>query len=376
MKWKGLIIIALLMCVLSCGSREVRLPRVPDGLIELSDTVSLGIPRLPDAERILVHASDGPGYVNNVLLTSFGGKYYCMWQSSLRDEDTPDTQVLYAISADGRSWDVPSVLARPTDSTFVSPGGWIQRGDSLTAILNYVCAPDRSMGGTAWFTSTRDGRNWSAPQPVRMADGAPVQGIFEQDPLLLPGGRTVGAVHFRPELRVNPVYTDDPSALRGWKASIFPEGEGSPLEPSQYAAPDASLVMLFRDQASSFVKLASVSTDCGESWSAPAPTDIPDSRSKQCAGTLPDGRTFWVGNPTGNKSRRILVLTLSEDGYCFDKAFLLASPDDLPPKRHEGRYKTLGYNYPKATVIGTDLWISLSVNKEDAVLFRIPWEKL
>jgi hypothetical protein len=376
MKWKGLIIITLLMGVLSCGSREVRLPMVPDGLIELSDTVSLGIPRLPDAERILAHASDGPGYVNNVLLTSFGGKYYCMWQSSLRDEDTPDTQVLYAISADGHSWDTPSVLACPTDSTFVSPGGWIQRGDSLTAILNYVCAPDRSKGGTAWFASTRDGRHWSAPQPVRMADGAPVQGIFEQDPLLLPGGRTVGAVHFRPGLRVNPVYTDDPSALRGWKASIFPEGEGSPLEPSQYAAPDGSLVMLFRDQASSFVKLASVSTDCGESWSAPARTIIPDSRSKQCAGTLPDDRTFWVGNPTGNKSRRILVLTLSEDGYCFDKAFLLASPDDLPPKRYEGRYKTLGYNYPKATVIGTDLWISLSVNKEDAVLFRIPWEKL
>lgn len=376
MKWNGLIIITLLIGVLSCGSREARLPRVQDGLIDLSDTVSLGLPGLPDVERILVHASDGPGYVNNVLLTSFGGKYYCMWQSSLRDEDTPDTQVLYAVSADGRRWEEPSVLASPTDSTFVSPGGWIQRGDSLTAILNYVCAPDRAKGGTAWFASTRDGHHWSTPQPVRMADGTPVQGILEQDPWLLPGGRTVGAVHFRPGLRVNPVYTDDPSALRGWKEAVFPEGEGSPLEPSQYAAPDGSLVMLFRDQASSFVKLASVSADAGESWSAPSRTDIPDSRSKQCAGTLPDGRAFWVGNPTGNKSRRLLVLALSEDGYCFDKAFLLASPFDLPPRRHEGRYKTLGYNYPKATVIGGDLWISLSVNKEDAVLFRIPVGKL
>ena len=376
MKWNGFIIITLLIGVLSCSSREARLPRVSDGLFDLSDTVSLGLSGLPDAERILVHASGGPGYVNNVLLTSFNGKYYCMWQSSLRDEDTPDTRVLYAVSADGRSWDAPSVLARPTDSTFVSPGGWIQRGDSLTAILNYVCAPDRSKGGTAWFASTRDGHHWSQPQPVRLADGTPVQGIFEQDPLLLPGGRTVGAVHFRPGLRVNPVYTDDPSALRGWKEGVFLEGEGSPLEPSQYAAPDGSLVMLFRDQASSFVKLASVSSDYGESWSAPSQMNIPDSRSKQCAGTLPDGRTFWVGNPTGNKSRRLLVLALSEDGYCFDKAFLLASPDNLPPRRHEGRYKTLGYNYPKATVIGGDLWISFSVNKEDAVLFRIPWEDL
>ena len=105
-------------------------------------------------------------------------------------------------------------------------------------------------------------------------------------------------------------------------------------------------------------------------------TNIPDSRSKQCAGTLPDGRAFWVGNPTGNKSRRALVLALSTDGYRFDKAFLIAGTADLPPRRYEGRYKTLGYNYPKAVVLGDNLWISLSINKEDAVLYRVPLKSL
>ena len=134
--------------------------------------------------------------------------------------------------------------------------------------------------------------------------------------------------------------------------------------------------MFFRDQASSFLKLASVSDDRGESWSPPALTNIPDSRSKQCAGSLPDGRVFWVGNPTGNKSRRILALAISENGYRFDKAFLLAGPEELPTRRREGRYKTLGYNYPKAVVIGDELWIPLSQNKEDAIAFRIPLESL
>ena len=78
------------------------------------------------------------------------------------------------------------------------------------------------------------------------------------------------------------------------------------------------------------------------SWSAPALTNIPDSRSKQCAGTLPDGRTFWAGNPTGSKSRRILALVFSRDGYCFDKAYVLAPADGLPRQRFTGRYKTLG----------------------------------
>ena len=370
--WVGVACLAVLFQ--ACAPGENRRPGVPEGLLDLTDTMTLGLARLPGCERIVVHKSSG--YVNNVLLSAFGGRYYCMWQRSARDEDTPDTRVVYATSADGVRWEEPIDLAGPTDSTFVTPGGWLQRGETLTAVLNYICSPDRSKGGTAWYTSTRDGGAWSEPQPLRMADGQPMPGILEQDPLRLQSGRTVGAVHFRPGLRVNPVYTDDPSALTGWTEAAFPAGEGSPLEPSQYVGIDGKLVMFFRDQASSFVKLASLSEDQGASWTPPMETNIPDSRSKQCAGTLPDGRAFWVGNPTGSKSRRVLALALSTDGYSFDRAFLLAGPADLPPRRNEGRYKTLGYNYPKAVVLGDTLWISLSINKEDAVLFRIPLESL
>ena len=375
MRFQTHIILALLAVLLqACASRGQRFPGVPQGLFDLGDTVTLGLARPPECERIVVHES--PGYVNNVLVTAFEGRYYCMWQSSERDEDTPDTRVVYATSADGVHWEGPMDLAVPTDSTFVTPGGWLQSGETLTAVLNYICAPDRSKGGTAWFTSTRDGVAWTVPQPLRMADGRPLPGILEQDPLRLPDGRTVGAAHFRPGLRVNPVFTDDPAALTGWTEAAFPAGEGSPLEPSQYVTPDGKLVMFFRDQASSFAKLASISEDQGASWTPPMKTNIPDSRSKQCAGTLPDGRAFWVGNPTGSKSRLALALALSTDGYNFDKAFLLAGPSDLPPRRSEGRYKTLGYNYPKAVVLGDTLWISLSINKEDAVLYRVPLKSL
>jgi len=92
-------------------------------------------------------------------MTRFKGCYYCMWQQSACDEDTPDTGIRYARSIDGQSW--------------------------------------------------------SRPAPVLMADGTPVDGIFEQDPMMLPERRTVGAVHFRPGYQVVPVYTDDPSGVRG-----------------------------------------------------------------------------------------------------------------------------------------------------------------
>lgn len=360
--------LALALLVEGCRG-NVSVPRMADGLISTEDTLTLGLSRCPDMQWAEVFRSEG--YVNNAVLTRFKGRFYCMWQQSERDEDTPDTRVMYSVSADGINWSSPSLLAMPDSDHFASPGGWIQRGDSLVALVNYTFAPDRSKGGKAFFVSTVDGNNWSEKRPVLMTDGTPVDGIFEQDPIRLPDGRIVGAVHFQPGTKLCPVYADDPSGVRGWKKAFFPEGEGLPIEPSQYMAPDGTLVLFMRDQQSSFVKLYSLSTDRGERWSTPRKTNIPDSRSKQCTGTLPGGRTFWVGNPTGNKSRRALVLALSEDGYLYDRAYLLAGPEDLPPRRKEGRYKTLGYNYPKAFVQGDTVWVSLSVNKEDVAVVRI-----
>lgn len=354
--------------ILTEGCRNVpSVPRMEEGLIDTTDTLTLGLSRCQDMQWAEVYRSEG--YVNNAVLTRFKGRFYCMWQQSEKDEDTPETRILYAISDDGLAWSNPSVLAMPTDDHFASPGGWLQRGDSLSAIVNYTFAPDRSKGGEAFYVSTADGISWSAPRPVLMADGKPVDGIFEQDPLTLPDGRIVGAVHFQPGTKLCPVYSDD--GICGWKKAGFPEGEGQPIEPSQYIAADGTLVMFMRDQKSSFVKLFSRSDDRGERWSAPQPTNIPDSRSKQCTGTLPDGRTFWVGNPTGCKSRRALVLATSTDGYLYDRAYILAGPENLPPRRREGRYKTLGYNYPKALVLGDTVWVSLSVNKEDIVVVRV-----
>ena len=354
----------------ACGPHPSRLiPHMKDGVMDTADTLTLGLPRCADMQWTEVFHSEG--YVNNAVLTRFQGKFYCMWQQSERDEDTPDTRVMYAVSADGKAWGSPSILAEPTEEFFASPGGWLRQGDSLTALVNYTYAADRSRGGKAFFVSSADGLLWSAPRPVLMADGTPVEGLLEQDPLPLPDGRIVGAVHFQPGTTLCPVYTDDPSGVRGWKRADFPEGEGLPIEPSQYLAPDGRLVMFMRDQRSSFVKLFSLSADRGASWSAPQRSNIPDSRSKQCTGSLPGGRTFWVGNPTGSKSRRALVLATSEDGYRYDRAFLLSGPGDLSPRRKAGRYKTLGYNYPKAFVQGDSVWIALSVNKEDVYVVSV-----
>ncbi len=134
--------------------------------------------------------------------------------------------------------------------------------------------------------------------------------------------------------------------------------------------------MVFRDQDSSFKVLAAESEDNGKTWTKPAVTNMPDARAKQSAGNLSDGRAFLVNNPSGSKQRTPLVLTLSQDGYLFDTAYLLKTENELPPMQYEGKYKRIGFSYPKSIVWQNHLWVSYAVNKEDIEVTSVALENL
>ena len=123
--------------------------------------------------------------------------------------------------------------------------------------------------------------------------------------------------------------------------------------------------MIFRDQASSFKKLASISYDGGETWTMPTLVNTPDSRAKQSAGNLPDGTAYMINNPSETKTRIPLAITLSKDGFCFDRAYLLrAGGKDLQVQRFEGKYKRKGYSYPKSVIWQNYLYVSYATNKQ------------
>ena len=363
----------------------VLLPRLADGVIDttLHETVGLTAARTMRTVTIFSPTDETPHYNNAVVMAAFKGTLYCMWQSSQTDEDAPDTQLLYSYSQDeGLTWSTPLVLDAATDSTYSTSGGWLVCGDTLTAFVNRWQKNLNPVGGYTYYRTSTDGKQWDEARPVRMADGNAMNGIIEQDPYPLADGRTIGAVHFQPGLHVCPVFTDDPLGVSGWrKGMIETEDIGKQsreLEPSQYVRPDGSIVMLFRDQKSSFRKLASISTDRGATWTKPQLTNIPDARTKQCAGNLPDGTSYLIGCPVNGKWRWPLVLMLSQDGILFDRAVLLRSgnADDLPLKRYEGRYKTLGYSYPKAMVSGGKIYVGYSTNKEKVECTIIPIETI
>ncbi|MDE6484398.1 MAG: exo-alpha-sialidase [Duncaniella sp.] len=364
--------------------------KIIDGLFDPTQKETMGLEYAPGAETVTVFsaADDTDHYANGVVMAAFKGDLYCMWQSSMKDEDAADTWVAYSRSTDnGNTWSAPMVLCPTIDDGYCASGGWYASENKLVGYINTRPKSVANSGGYTMYVESSDGISWTEPKPLLMADGTQLDGIFEQDPHKLPDGRIIGAAHFQPGLKLCPVYTDDPTGTGGWKKGEFAftsnGAQSVELEPSFFMQSDGTLVMIMRDQKSSYFTLASTSSDRGETWTPAVKTNMPDSRAKQCGGNLPDGTAFMVNNPgrvtkSGTTWRVPLAITLSSDGMTFDRSYLLRSgnDDDYPKQRYSGQSKTLGYSYPKALVYGGYVYVSYSTNKDDAQYTRVPVDNL
>lgn len=379
-------ILSLFFLVVNLYSQESEVPFKVNSLFDLNQPKNLGLSFAKGLETITIFSpkDNDNKYNHGVVLFPFKGKLYAQWQSSAVDEDGVDTQVFYSSSANGKDWDKPIALTEKCKQGIKTNGGWWSDGNILVAYISVWPDdnPECKEGYTEFITST-DGIHWELPKPVTNSTGKSVLGVIEQDVHALPNGRLITAFHMQPGLIVTPYYTDNVLGVSGWKAGVMKNMPNKnkdisrEIEPSWFYRKDGAVVMIFRDQNNTFKKLASVSRDNGMTWTTPQIIDTPDSRAKQSAGNLPDGTAFMVNNPSGNKSRFPLVVTLSKDGFLFDKAYLLRSGgSDLQPLRQEGKYKRPGYSYPKSVVWGNYLYVSYATNKEDVELTRIPISSL
>lgn len=356
---------------------------VKSDLFDQTNTNTLGLPTAAGIETITVFTPNDSTdkFCNGIVMTHFKDKFYCQWQSSALNEDAPETKVVFSTSEDGKTWTAPKVLAATLENGYSSSGGWWSNEDTLVAYINTWPAAISPRGGFTRYTTSTDGINWSELKPLLMANGDTLQGIFEQDPHALPNGRIVNAAHFQPGLTIAPIYTDDATGVRGWKRATFTNMPFSgsisrEIEPSSYIRNDNSLVMIFRDQNSTFRKLAATSSDNGESWTTPVMTNMPDARTKQSAGNIGDSISYFVGNPVTNKLRLPLAITLSKDGFNFNTAYLLRASDNIQSFNYTGTAKRAGYHYPKTMLWDNKLYISYATNKEDVEFTTVPISSL
>ncbi|MDH7911669.1 exo-alpha-sialidase [Winogradskyella sp. SYSU M77433] len=374
-----------LMFFQSCSEENKR--KLPfDVKKDLFDTLQpndlgLKVPKGIEAYTIFKPTDSTDHFSNGAVMTAFKGVLYCQWQSSAEGEDSDDTWLAYSSSKDGKTWSKPMALAASIEDGYCTSGGWWTYKDSLIAYINVWPSKVSPEGGYTYYKTSADGVNWSEKKPVLMADNSPINAVFEQDPHQLANGRIINAAHFQPGLMVSPVYTDDPKGVSGWTRASFTNNSAKnnvsqEIEPSSFVKRDSTLVMVFRDQFSSFQTLASISKDNGESWTTPVETTMPDSRSKQSAGNFPNGTAYIINNPVQTKSRMPLAITLSNDGNLFTNAFVLRKSDDLKPLQYEGKYKRLGYHYPKSFIFNNNLYVSYTTSKENVEYTKVPLSSL
>jgi len=181
----------------------------------------------------------------------------------------------------------------------------------------------------------------------------------------------------------------------------FPRGtSGIANERSHWVVPASNRewgggdVLVYRSSSSSESVLLSSFRPSGQrQWSTGAAanvTNFPNDNSNINAGTLADsggGGVFLVQNALPHSIRDPLVLSLSQDGFNFSRAFAIVSCTQLASLRStcSGRLGKNGQgpSYPQAlTVIDPapsglqGMWVVSTNNKEDVLLSRFPHEVL
>ncbi len=137
-----------------------------------------------------------------------------------------------------------------------------------------------------------------------------------------------------------------------------------PEQGTWYQTNDGRIWMYQRDQSMSGRLALTWSDDEGDTWSPLLRTDFPNSYSRAFAGRLTDGRCYIVGNNYDRfLDREHLLIALSDDGYVFDRQYVLV--EGQTTRRVNGRHKEDGYHYPNCWADSDKLFITYSVNKED-----------
>ncbi|HIF07806.1 MAG TPA: hypothetical protein EYQ64_12905 [Gemmatimonadetes bacterium] len=343
-----------------------------DGLFDPGQPRTLGLAKLTLNETVLYQATKKTyRFCHHPNLVRLGDAVWCMWSNGRVGEDEPGQRILVSKASvhDLAKWSEPSELAGdPTGRGACVAAGWVVDGPRLVALYTVTGGTNFDAGTSLWARRMESGGGWSPARrllpgffiagPIRMNNGE-----------LLLAGEHVGTA--RAKGRMSLYRTPQPDGLSGWVACKIAPADLSVFgytEPAPYVLADGVVVCPFRNYSGTLY--ASESRDGGRTWSVPAKTTFPDSLARHATGRLPGGDVFLINNSSFKRlDRSILTLALSSDGRRFDRAYVVKNQPTR--MRFAGKHKLDGWQYPDAIVVGDELLVSFSVNKEDVRVVRI-----
>ncbi len=394
------IIFAFILC--SCNnsidSKNIKIPKNPVVFWHASpdsNRIDLGFPILEVETYSLLRPeemNDGIGtYSHHSHITFWNSMLVATWSNAPRDEDSPGQKVLMRLSADkGKSWtpfeeafpalpftvlkNHDTINSKRSDGVCLNANGYARIDDRLFLIAECLYLPGQKGLGRLARELRKNGSLgpifWLYEDPVIInLDGEAFYTLIKDEIYRSLAGK------------IND-YLKKPETFPSWDFLNYetrPIAEDGHImcEPTYgWQLSDKTWMRIYRDLSRSGYNYSSFSKDDGESWSEPVRSNFPDAPSRSNAGTLPDGTVYIISNIRNNGHadgplypRDPLALSLSVDGLNFNKVFIIRS--GAQPALFEGRYKDTGFEYPSSVVVGKELYVMYSVNKEEIQVSKI-----
>lgn len=293
------------------------------------------------------------------------GLYWCQWSAGPEVEDLPTQEVRYATSSDGLTWSKPRTLTGPPAEgrAYIARGFWEREGELLALAASYRgkgafgVDKDLKLVAFAWDPASETWKeqgvvyenaiNNFAPQ--RLASG---EWMVTRRDARFNVTMLIGGVKSLSDWRVVPVV----DRLKAVRTSQF-----SPDEPVWWPVADGRLVAAIRDNGGSGRLYRTLSTDQGQTWSAPEITNYPNATSKLFTLLTSRGYRVLISNAHPKIGRRELHLAVSRDGLTFTRLARL----DIPSPR------ATTFQYPHAIEHEGHLLIAFSNKKAVTEVLRV-----
>lgn len=330
------------------------------------------------SERSMIYPFDSKyAFNHNPHIIFFKDKFIAMWTAGRTNEDDIGQSVHFSVSDDVKNWSVPRPLYQSRkgmySETIAAAANFYISNNTLYAYYsvleikpeylrnNGTLRPESDttaemiLWSKNYYVSTTDGINWS--EPCEAGACSSTQNVFKAS-----NGREfmfIGA---------SCRYNDTGSPI-GWKItgadsqSAYNKGAGLVCEACGYMTDDRILRMLVRTDTGYL--FYSESLDNGLSWSELYKTNFVVESSMCNAGRLPDGRYYIIANSEvkGSWDRIPLYIYVSEDGYNFNKRYIIRDETDYKLQQ-SGIAKGGSYAYPTTLVKDGYMYIIYSKQKE------------
>ena len=235
------------------------------------------------------------------LQTLPDGRLGCVWFGGTQ-EGISDISVWFSALEPGSDrWSDPEQLSHDSTRSEQNPILFTPGGETVWLLYTAQKAGNQDTAEVRRRISNDSGRTWGPVETLFPA--TETGGVFvRQQPLLLPSGRWLVPI-FR--CLTTPgekwVGNNDDSAVmvsddggQTWREQLVPGSVGCVHMNIQPLA-DGSLLALYRSRWADFI-YESRSTDDGDTWTEPVPTELPNNNSSIQFTALADGRLALVYN--------------------------------------------------------------------------------